>query len=456
MSLPAILEFLIVLGIMVLVHEFGHFAAAKLCGIRVEVFSIGFGPRLFGYTYGDTDYRICALPLGGYVKMAGDAPGSEPEEGSWNTDEFNGHPRWQRIIVALAGPFANFILAFLLLLGLNMAHHQVDEFLSQPTVVDYVPAKSPLIATGIQPGDTVVHFDTIENPHFDDIFNRTELNLNQRVAFSYLHNGQRTNTTALLTTTASPEKLDPYDFFVPRMQPKPVQISPVDKSVAEGTPAQRAGLKGGDILLSIDGFTPHSVSALLAFLQDEAGKPAHLVLERNGTTIATDLTPALSPGPDGTKYRIGFAPVQPPVKIERLGPLAAARESVKQNWKAAGMVRDIVAGLFSHHISIKAMSGPIGIGQQVHQAFQMPGWNPILETMAMISLQLGMLNLLPFPILDGGMILFLLIESVLRRDVNIEVKERIYQAAFVCLIALFAFILVNDVSKLGLFSHLKS
>jgi len=140
--------------------------------------------------------------------------------------------------------------------------------------------------------------------------------------------------------------------------------------------------------------------------------------------------------------------VYPPVKIDRLNFVAAAKASAASNWKGAGLIKDVLEGLFTRRVSVKAMAGPIGIGQQVHQAFQMPGWNPIIETMAIISLNLGIFNLLPIPILDGGMILFLLVESLLRRDVNEQVKERIYQVAFVCIILFAAFVIFNDLTKI--------
>ncbi len=447
MSIPAIIEFLVVLGIMVLVHEFGHYAAAKLLGIRVEVFSIGFGTRLFGFRHGETDYRICALPLGGYVKMSGDTPG----QAATDPNDFNAHPRWHRVIVALAGPIANFILAFFLIQGLYMQHHEVDAFMSQPVVVDYVPAQSSFTTTGLKPGDTIVHYDNVENPRFDDLYNHSLLYFNHRVPFSYLHNGQRIDTTALLNTTKTPDSFDTnefYKFFIPRMQQAPVQISTTDGSVSSGTPAARAGLHGGDILLSVNGFTAHSVEALLAYLQDQSARPEDVLIARGSTTLHATLVPEQSSGPDGLKYRIGVKLDLPPTTVDKLGFAAAAVASAKSNYKGAGLIKDVLEGLFTRRVSVKAMAGPIGIGQQVHQAFQMQGWSPIVETMAMISLNLGIFNLLPIPILDGGMVLFLLIESLLRRDVNEQVKERIYQVAFVCIVLFAAFIIFNDLTKI--------
>src|SRR5579875_1891658 len=159
--LSVIVEFGIVLGIMVLVHEFGHFAVAKLCGVRVETFSIGFGPRLFGWRSGDTDYRLSLLPLGGYVKMAGDTPGELP---SGDPGEFNAHPRWQRVLIALAGPVANFLLSFFLLIIVGMFHHEVDQYLNGPAVVDYAPVGSPAAQSGITGGDVITGFNHRANP----------------------------------------------------------------------------------------------------------------------------------------------------------------------------------------------------------------------------------------------------------------------------------------------------
>src|SRR5215469_4600238 len=186
--MSTVIQLAIVLGIMVLVHEFGHFAVAKLCGIRVEVFSIGFGKRLFGYRKGDTDYRISVLPLGGYVKMSGDNPGEAP---TGDPGEFNSHPRWQRILVALAGPVANFLLAFGLMTGVYMLHNEVSEYLSSAAITDYISPRSAAAATGIRSGDTIVHFADVENPTWEDLFNHAALSLNQTVPFDYVHDGRR-------------------------------------------------------------------------------------------------------------------------------------------------------------------------------------------------------------------------------------------------------------------------
>ncbi len=440
------LELLVVLGIMVLVHEFGHFAAAKLSGVRVETFSIGFGPRLFGFRSGGTDYRLSVLPLGGYVKMAGDVPGQAP---SGDLGEFNAHPRWQRVIIALAGPTANFILAFFLLLGLALFHNEVEVYRYGAAVTDYVPQTSPAAATGLRSGDAVVHYNTVENPTWEDINAQSVLNLNQTVPFSFVHDGKRTDTSLQIAAKGGPESFDLRKLgLIPREQTEPMQVASGESSISPGMPGQLAGLRPGDTLVSFNGFTPHSVPALKPFLQDQAGKPLAVQVLRNGQPVTLSITPAQVDTPDGKAYQIGFQAAAPPVLVSNLSLGTGIAQAAARTLKYGGLIVDVIKGMFTHHISVKSVAGPIGIGQQVHQAFNVPGWNTILELMAFISVNLGIFNLLPIPILDGGMILFLAIEAAMRRDLNQQVKERVYQVAFVCLIAFAAFVIFNDITRL--------
>jgi regulator of sigma E protease len=447
--MSTIIQLAIVLGIMVLVHEFGHFAVAKLCGIRVETFSIGFGKRLIGFRRGDTDYRLSLLPLGGYVKMSGDNPGEAPTD----PGDFNAHPRWQRMLVALAGPFANFILAIGLMTGVSMLHNEVQEYLTGPALTDYVPTNTPASRVGIQSGDRIVHYDTIENPTWDQVAIRSLLNLNQTIPFSYVHDGQRVDTKLFV------EAKDGADNFsldrlgvIPKMQNTPVEVDSLEPNM----PALRAGLKSGDKIASIDGLQLHSVPALLSYLQDQAGKPSSLVVLRNGQSLPIQITPQLAEVGDGSKdYRLGFRPVQPPVKVERLPFTKAVAASWEYNKKGSMLIVEVLKRMFTRQVSVRSLSGPIGIGQQIHQAASMPGWMPLIGLMAYISLNLGIFNLLPIPILDGGMILFLVVESILRRDLNQQLKERVYQVAFVCILVFAAMVIFNDISKLNLFTKVK-
>jgi regulator of sigma E protease len=448
------IQLLLVLGLMVLVHEFGHFVVAKWCGVRVEAFAIGFGKRLVGFVRNGTDYRINALPLGGYVKMAGEIPG---EETSNDPGDLNNHPRWQRMLIAVAGPVANFILAFGLMTGAYMLHNEVNEYISGPAITDYISPTTDVAKTGIHSGDTIVHFDSVENPTWEDILNHASLNPNQTVRFSYIDNGKRINTTLHLTYSGGPDKFSVESALamglVPKMQNTPLKVA----SPVAGGPADRAGLQAGDQIVSVDGLTIRSIPALLWYLQDQKGKPATLSILRNGQSLSLTVTPELSDAGDGTQaWHLGFRAVEPPVKVEQLSFRKSLSASLEFNKKNSLLVFDVLKGMFERHISVKSLSGPIGIGEVVHDAAQAPGWMPLIGTMAMISINLGIFNLLPFPILDGGMIFLLLVESFFRRDLPMPVKERIYQVAFVCILLFAAMVIFNDITKLPFFARLKT
>jgi regulator of sigma E protease len=419
----------------------------------VETFAIGFGKKLIGIRRGGTDYQINVLPLGGYVKMSGDAPGEAP---SGDPGDFNAHPRWQRMLIALAGPVANFILALLIMTVVSMFHHEIDDYLSGAAVNDYTVRGTPAAKAGIEPGDRIVRYADTENPDWEAIAMRSLLNLNRTVPLSYIHDGKRTDTTIQVAATESDAasgdigSLLQHLGLVPRAQNMPVTVV----EVVPNMPAARAGLKPGDQIESIDGVEVHSVPMLLAYMQDQQGKPARLAILRNGATLTLPVTPEQTTA-DGSKgYRLGFTFVRPPVHVDRLPLGAAVAESADANLKSALMIRDVLKGMAERRVSPKQLQGPIGIGQQVGIAARESIWT-LLRLMAMISINLGIFNLLPIPILDGGMILFLLIESVMRRDINQQFKERVYQVAFVCLIVFAAMVIFNDVTKLQWFSKLK-
>src|SRR5277367_4453764 len=219
-AINATLATLVVLGIMVLVHEFGHFITAKAFGVRVEVFSIGFGKRLIGFKRGDTDYRISLVPLGGYVKMSGETAGdgvplvSEtaaellPVPGDEDPGDFTNHPRWQRIIVGLAGPFANFVLAFLLMTGLYMMHNEVPTFYSQSALVDSVAANSAAAKAGIQAGDTILQFDTEKNPTWEQVDIRAALDSNSTIPVTIERAGQLVQTSLSIQNPGNSDDFD--------------------------------------------------------------------------------------------------------------------------------------------------------------------------------------------------------------------------------------------------------
>ena len=441
---------LVVLGIMVLVHEFGHFAVAKLCGVRVEVFSVGFGKRLFGFRRGDTDYRLSLLPLGGYVKMSGEAPG---EGTTGDPGEFSAHPRWQRILIGLAGPVCNFLLALFLMTGFYMMHNEVEAFRSEPAKIDYVSGHTAASDAGLQAGDLLTRFDNVTNPTWEQVSIRAALNVGQTVPIELLRDGQTVSTQLLVP---NPHGTDDFDFdtvgFVPKMQNEPIRV----RQIEPGMPAAKAGLQAGDQIVSVDGLALHSVDAMLAFLQQGGGRPIHLTALRNGQTLQVELQPIMADAGSGKKlYRIGFAPNLPPFKIQQLPLPEALHQSVHFNLRYSGLILEVLQRMVTRRFAVQDLSGPIGIARETGLAVQQPGWQPIIGLMSIISLNLGIFNLLPIPILDGGVIVLLLIEGVMRRDLNQEFKERIYQAAFVVLLIFAAFVMFNDISKLQVFTKLK-
>ncbi|HEY1499573.1 MAG TPA: RIP metalloprotease RseP [Acidobacteriaceae bacterium] len=452
----ATVSFLIVLGIMVLVHEFGHFAVAKLCGVRVEVFSLGFGTRLFGVKYGDTDYRISALPLGGYVKMSGETPGSET---TGDPGEFSSHPRWQRVLIAVAGPVANFVLAFVLMAGFYTMHNEVEQYLASAAVLDVVPLNSPAARAGLDTGDRIIRFDDKKNPTWETLNDRALLDINSTVPITVERrvNGQtkQFSTELLLADSSHGQDFDIQALgLLPKEQDGPVVVD----DVVPGNPAAKAGLQAGDGLVSVDGREVHSVAAVIAVLNEVGNKPANLVIDRSGKQFSVTVQPVWTEYSTGQApgYALGFVPAPPPFTVEQLPLPKAIQRSVSYNLHYSGLILDILHRMFTRHGAVmQQLSGPIGMARMTGEAAEMHGWQPIIGLTALISLNLGIMNLLPIPILDGGMILLLAIEGLLRRDLKQEFKERMYQVAFVMLILFFAFIMVNDVSKLDLFHRLK-
>ncbi|MDP9267779.1 MAG: site-2 protease family protein [Acidobacteriota bacterium] len=444
----AIVAFIAVLGLLVLIHEFGHFAAAKLFGVRVETFSIGFGKRLLGFTRGDTDYRISALPLGGYVKMSGENP-LEPTTG--DPGEFMSHPRWQRFVIALAGPFMNIALAVVLLTGVFMVHYEHPAYLDEPAVIGWVVEGSPAEAAGLQVGDRIVRVEDTQNPTWEDLSFKMLLNVDQPVEIAV----QRGAAIMPLKITVPSDKQT--------RQPGDPGWAPADtvrvQSVEKDMPAAKAGLLPGDEIVQIDGKAVKSLVGVQLYLQKAKDNPVELTVLRGvpqgaaqnaGQQVKLTVKPVLasSEESDGEKYyRVGFsAPGR--LRVDRLPFTAAVSRSVETNIRFSGMIFELLRKLVQRKVSIKQFDGPIGIGRAAGEAAQRKGWLPLILLTAAISLNLGIFNLLPIPIMDGGVILLLAIEGLMRRDINARIKERIYQAAFVFLILFAVVVIYNDLAKL--------
>jgi regulator of sigma E protease len=455
--LISVVAFIVLIAVMVVVHEFGHFVVAKLCGVRVEAFSLGFGPRLFGYKYGDTDYKVSLLPLGGYVKMTGEsaeqnleasgkeAPGDAPKVSLANDPgALTSHPRWQQMLIGFAGPFANFVLAFVLMLFYYGWINEVPAVEVKTTTVEWVVPGSAAAEAGIQPGDTIRRLAEANNPDWNEVVERLGLNPNQTVPVTIERNG------ALLETYLRvPGELKESDLagMLPQFMPGPISV----KEVQPGTPAAQAGLRAGDGIQSVDGYAFHTVSSLLAYMQTGKGKALSLVVVRNGALLPMVAHPAML----DTGWKLGFVVPPPPYRNNPLPLGKATSQSTKFCIDNSTLIFETLQRLFSRKVPVSQLMGPVGIARVAGDAAETKGWYQKIGLAGMISINLGILNLVPFPILDGGMIFILMIESVIRRDIALDVKERIYQAAFVILMAFFAIIVYNDVARLPIFTHLK-
>jgi regulator of sigma E protease len=439
----------LVLGIMILVHEFGHFAAAKLLGVRVEVFSIGFGKRLFGFKRGETDYRISALPLGGYVKMTGvnaiEMPEDHPGTGTGeDPGEFLRHPRWQRLIIAVAGPAANVALAVGLLTLVLAVHHEIPYGIYQPAVVGWCLPGYPAEQAGVKEGDQIIQVGDLRNPTWQDLLNKTYISPNQPVKL-IVKRGNAELPLTLLPKADGREQIGEAGWLPLR----PFLVTALE----EDMPGAKAGMQIGDEILSVDGKPIHATLAMQAYLQTTKEKPVNLEVLRKGQRLTLTVAPKLATLPKQNPsdvpvqtYRIGFG--SEPTQVEKLPLGEAFSRSVEECKKLSGLVFELVGRMAERKVSMKQMSGPIEIvrvsGEMVHHR----SVNDLMKFMAMISLELGLFNLLPIPILDGGLIAMLLVESVMRRDINEGIKMRLYQAAFVCLVLFAGMVIFNDVVKM--------
>jgi regulator of sigma E protease len=425
-----------VLGVLVFIHEFGHYAVAKLCGVRVEVFSLGFGKRLWGFRRGDTDYRISLLPLGGYVKMTGENP---MEARTGDPGEFTSHPRWQRFLIAIAGPAMNIILAIVVLTGVYMVHDEEFAFLSQPAQIGTVEPGSPADKAGIKSGDTITQIRNVEQPTWQQVMPEVMINPGQPVDVTVRRGDQVIRTT--VTPKEEGEDRLGYAGWMPTQPPLVGDMEP-------DLPAAKAGIKTGDEIVAFNSKPVQNMSQFIGLLQESKDAPAQITVMRDNKELPFTVVPQLADDGTGTgtqKYRIGFRPANR-MLVQQLAFRDAFNKSVASCKGYSSLLFRLIPKLIQKKNSIRQMSGPIGIMRQSGRV-AMEGWAPLLEFMAMLSVSLAVLNILPFPILDGGLMLMLLIEGAIRRDIKMEIKERVYQAAFVCLILFAAVIIFNDVAK---------
>lgn len=443
--LVTVVAFIVLIGLMVVVHEFGHFAVAKLCRVRVEAFSFGFGPRLFGYKYGDTDYKVCLLPLGGFVKMTGENP-DEAAEAADDPGAFTAHPRWQRMLIGFAGPFANFVLAFVLMFVYYAGINEVPS--ARPPLLEWVTPGSVADHAGFKPGDAIRSFGSAQNPDLGTLLDELSDNPGKTLPVSVERNGQPLSLSLAIPAESSKADAGLFPHFVDA----PLSIDRVMPHSA----AEQAGIRSGDRILAVDGHAFHTLEPLLDYLQAGKGTPLTLTVQSSAT--APTRAVVVRPHSEDGGWRLGITAQSYGDIAMRHAPLSLTRASSRaMDFCVVGskMISQVLGKLITRQVSMKQVSGPVGIAMAAGKAAKTQDWSAKFGLAAAISLNLGIFNLLPFPILDGGMILFLLIESLLRHDISLAVKERIYQAAFVVIVVFFAFVIFNDVSNLSIFSHMR-
>jgi regulator of sigma E protease len=434
--LENILWLLVLIGVMILIHELGHFWAARYFDVRVEVFSFGFGPRLFGFRKGETDYRFSAILFGGYVKMAGEQPGDE------NADDprgFLAKPRWQRMIVAFAGPVMNVILAVAVLTGLFMVKFQKVVEPAVSGVVGYVTPDSAAAKAGVKPGDRIITIDGKSYPTWEEIALKSATNANRPLSVSIDRSGKR------LEVTVTPI-MDEHSGMGTAgwSEQDQVQLG----NISPDMPAEKAGLKKGDQIISVNGEPVRSVLRFHDAIRNSGGKAVSIELERHGARQVITVTPVFSKTEKPERWMIG-AMVEPQINFEttRLSFPDALGESLRQNYKGATLIYQLLGKMLQRNMSPKSLTGPIGIAQLSGEAAR-EGPSQFFSLMAVVSLNLAIFNLLPIPILDGGVILMLVIEMLMRRDMSLQVKEAVFKVGFVFIMVIVAFVIYNDISKM--------
>ncbi len=423
-----ILTFIIVLGVLIFVHEFGHFYFAKRAGVGVEKFSIGFGPRIFSFRRGETLYQVALIPLGGFVKMMGDNP-DEPSTGS--EKEYLSRPVRDRMPIVLAGPVVNLIVAFLLMPVVYMLGVQVPAFISQPPVVGYVTPETPAAAAGIQAGDHITAIDGKPMGTWEDLLASTLAEPNKRIEVAVERNG---------ATERMPVELGQADNGAALFGVQP-PAETVIAHVQPGSPAAEGGIVKGDRVVALNGEPVSHWVDMAERIQAHGAEPMQVGIERAGEVREITLTPRV--GDESGRVVLGIQKAEE-LELQRYGFFESIGEGVSRMGQMTVQTFQILGKLVTGQLSMKALGGPIRIAQATSVAAE-SGLADVLSLMAFLSLQLGILNLLPFPVLDGGHVLFMSIEAIRRRPLSRRALEISNQVGFVLLLVLMVFVTKNDI-----------
>jgi regulator of sigma E protease len=435
-----VLAFVFVLGVLVFVHELGHFLAAKRVGIRVLKFQLGFNPTIASFRRGDTEYGIGALPLGGYVKMAGENPEEveHDEHGKpiVHADEFLAKTKWQRFQVLIMGPIMNLLLAVSLTAVVN--HHGMERgsYENQPVIVGVVSEGSAAEKAGIQPGDKIVSVGGDSVDTWNQFLNNVATVGKREVDIVLLHNGLQE------TRKVTPALVGKSRFEIGDIGVMP-NVHPHVGEVSKGSAAERAGLKTDDVVLGVNGKPITFSYQLKEAISKHPEQQISMSILRGGQQQTILATPARQGDEGLLGIRIGDDTYtdKPPVG-------EAISRAVTMNIEMSRLIFRTLGGLFTRQTSPKQLMGPIAIAQLSGESAAL-GWIALISLMASISLNLGLLNLMPVPVLDGGHIFIMALEGLARRDFSQAVKEKMLMAGFAVILMLMVTVIYNDLTRIS-------
>ncbi len=431
-----ILAGIIMLGILVFVHELGHFTVAKLAGVKVLKFSLGFGPRLVSRQWGETEYMICAIPLGGYVQMLGEGgEEDQPLSDEERSRSFAEKSVWRRLAIIGAGPFMNLALPFVILPLAFMVGINLPAFLDQPACVGYVLPQSPAAAAGLRSGDCIVAVGEQPINSWTDADKALLAQAGQAAVFAVQRDGT-SQSIAVAAGDSSAEGLQALGLA-------PAQAAVVG-ALSPGMPAQQAGLQVGDRILSIDGENIASWYDLKSIIQQAEGDNQYFLVERNGQQLEIAIVPIRRDGE--SEFLIGIAP-QVETIFKRFALKEALGQGVARSRELIELTLLFIQKLVLGKVSSRNIGGPITVVQVAGQAAQ-TDLASILSVLAFLSIQLGILNLFPIPILDGGHLLFGVFELIFRRPLSLRVREIAQQIGLLFIVLLMALAFYNDILRI--------
>lgn len=425
------LSFLFILGVLVFVHELGHFLVARWHGVRVITFSLGFGTKILKFERGGTEYCISLIPLGGYVKLAGE---TVEENRTGAPDEFLSKSKWVRFQVYIAGPIMNILLAWIVLAGVLSQGADVPLFESSAPVIGVVAENSPAAGAGLRVGDRILTVNGRSVDTWEDLSIEVLPRAGRELSVLVARDGGQ------VSVRITPDAVGRYEFgdigIGPALRPQVMQVNP-------GTPAERAGLRSGDVLVAVGGERSLTQERVIERIRASANAPLPLLVARDGAEVELSVVPEGSVG----SATIGVS--LSPYETRRIDPtmLEAFRMSAVQNWESTKLIGRTLRGLFTADTPVRQLMGPVAIAEMSGTAASI-GWVALFNLMAMISLNLGLLNLMPVPVLDGGHIAILAVEGIARRDLSIKVKERILTVGAVAIVLLMVTVIFNDIARL--------